>query len=487
MALPATRVLIGKYTDPVTGEPLAGSVILSPFPAVWTDTAGNQLMLTSETIELDNNGEFSQAVVRTDAPNVLPTTGKLWRFTEQIRDNTDHGTRRTPAPSRTFYFEVNDGGGDPLDITDVAPTSPGNIPPAGAAGGDLTGTYPNPSLANTPLARTHLGLGNSATRNVGDELGAVADGETTIGAMSTGVMRGGEISVNGSNPAAIDLTAMEGYIVDEVTNPANPVVTRVTTAAQTIALDAGGLARAVTWWVVDSTGQVLQQANKPDAVQRRTHIFLGATGQTGGVIGIDQTLPVILPQLNNQLVDLMEALGPFSVSGNDISPNGTDLRIKTNGGRLFSRAFNHFASGVLTREPHLATTAAQSPGSFLLTTQSATVATGQITVLDVANYDNGGVITAVGGGAGRATIFRVFAVPVNDPAFQLVVQYGQQIFNSLTDARAAIGSTTSFVLNPNFVGTTAALVGWIAVTRTATNLADPTQASFVKASKFATP
>jgi len=67
----------------------------------------------------------------------------------------------------------------------------------------------------------------------------------------------------------------------------------------------------------------------------------------------------------------------------------------------------------------------------------------------------------------------------------MLVQYGQTVYSSLTAARDAINAGTGFV--PTQASATGTLIGWIAVTRTATNLSDPTQAVFVNAGKFATP
>lgn len=306
--------------------------------------------------------------------------------------------------------------------------------------------------------------------------------------LSTGIASGGEISANASNPSAVDIAALDGYIVDFIAgDQSRPVVTRVKAPSQTVPMDAGALARAVTYWLMDSAGNVIQQAARPGPEQRRTHLMLGVTGHTGGVIGVDQTIPVILADPANQLADLMDALGAFSISGNVISPNGANLQINQTAGRMFSRGFNHFTSGVLTRNPHISDTVAQTPASFIQITRSTVLAPSLTSTLDVANYDNAGVVAPVGGGAGSAQIIRVYCFANNLPPFQLVVQYGQTVHSSLSAALDRVGKSTSFIPNPTFNIGQGALVAYIAVTRSATNLSDPAQAVFVPAGKFAAP
>jgi class 3 adenylate cyclase len=63
-------------------------------------------------------------------------------------------------------------------------------------------------------------------------------------------------------------------------------------------------------------------------------------------------------------------------------------------------------------------------------------------------YDVAGVITAVPGGSGTSTIQRVWAVPLNTTANQIVIQYGQTAYSTLDAAIAAVGSS-SYVHNPD--------------------------------------
>lgn len=302
--------------------------------------------------------------------------------------------------------------------------------------------------------------------------------------LSTGIASGGELNANLLNPSALDITAMDGYIVDYLAGTqAEPVITRVKTPAQTVALDAGALARTVTWWLIDSGGNVIQQAAKPDAAQRRTHIMLGVTAQVGGAIIVDQSLPVILGQQAGQFVDLAESLGSFSISGNVIAPNGANLMINQTSGELFARAFGHSINGVQTDSPHIVTTQAQTPADFIRITQTTTTAPALTNILDVANYDVAGVVTPIGGGVNRSSVHRVYLFPNNDPQRQIIIHYGQTAYANLDAAQTAIG-TEPFIENPAFIQGGGTLVGFIAATRTATDLSDTTQARFIRAAKF---
>lgn len=372
----------------------------------------------------------------------------------------------------------------PIDSNVLAPlwadaggTIPLPNPTVTDAGGNLT------FWAETGAYWLHL---DSETFQIA--VGAPPDlnvAEIAAATISTGITAGGALAVNAGDPAALDIAPLTGYVTDMISDPFNPTITRVVYPGGTVAMDAGSLARTATAWLMDENQVITQQATAPTNSQRRTHIFLGATAQVGGIIIVDQSLPDILQQPANQFSDLLSALGAFSITGNRITPNGVNLQINQAAGRLWSQAFNHFAGAVQTNDPHVSTTTAQTPASFRYTTRSSLVFGPLTSNIDVANYDVGGVITPVGGGANSSTIHRIYMFPNNSPTEQIVIQYGQTVYSSLANAVAAIGAGT-FVPHPLLLEA-GALVAYVAATRTATDLSNTAQAIIVTAGKFATP
>ena len=298
-------------------------------------------------------------------------------------------------------------------------------------------------------------------------------------ALSTGTMSGGGFTPNG---ASIDVQETVGYVVDYTTDSFRPVLARVDVPAQTVALDAGSLARTVTWWLISATGTFVQQGPPPIEAQRRTHIVLGFSVLSGGVVAFTKPVPVIMPQPANQVADLMDGLGTFITSGNLFTPNGVNLMLDTSGGTLFSRSFGFEFT---PQTPHLAPTAAQTPAQFRIATQTTTVFPPPGTLVDAANYDVGGVVTPVPGGANASTLQRIFVFAQANAPDQILIQYGQAVHASLSAAVSAAGMG-GFVVNPQ-LGSTGALAAYLAVTKSAVNLSDPTQAVIIPAAKFARP
>ena len=303
--------------------------------------------------------------------------------------------------------------------------------------------------------------------------------------LSSGIAAGGDISVNAGSPSAIDISPFIGYITDFTADPFNPSITRIDFPGVVgLEMDAGALGRTVTSWLMD-VNQVITQVPSPTTnEQRRTHIRIGLTAQVGGVITIDQSLPIIMQQPANQLSDLMVSLGPFNVNGNAITPNGVSLMVNQSAGNVFSQAFNHFVGPVQTNNPHVSPTAAQTPAQYRYTTSTSTTFGVLRNTIDVANYAPGGVITPIGGGVGTSTIHRVYLFAANNAADQLIIQYGSNTYSSLANAVAAIGAGT---FTPNPMLSDSALIAYIAATRVATDLSNPGQATIVLAGKFPTP
>lgn len=304
--------------------------------------------------------------------------------------------------------------------------------------------------------------------------------------LSTGTASGGELDI--ATPTSITINALVGYVADvNALTSIVPTLMKVDEPTQTVALDAGSLARSITWWLMDSAGNVIQQGAAPTPVQRRMNLVLGVSlFDTGlGQLVEVQTLPVLLGQPANQFADLADSMGPFSLSGNILTPNGPTLGLNKSAGTLFSRSASHFVSGTLTDNPNVAVSPAQLPVTLRRILQTSTIPTPPpVATIDPTQYDVGGVLTPVGGTATASTILRVWLFATNVSTAQIAVQYGQATYGSLL---AAVNNVGNEIFTPAPVTAVGALIGYIAVIRTATNLSDPTQAVFVRAGKFSTP
>jgi hypothetical protein len=307
--------------------------------------------------------------------------------------------------------------------------------------------------------------------------------------LSTGIAAGGDISPAPGSPPAVTIAALTGYIVDNVSEvDVAPTITRVDYPGGTVLLDAGALARTITYWVMDGAQNVIQQAARPTPQQYRESLVLGLSvfDTAASVVLETQTLPTILPQLANAHVDLADSLGPFSIDGNLIRPNGANLRLDKTAGTMFSRAAGYVSGGVVTDNPNIIMSPALTGAAFRRILQTASFPTPPaVLTVDPANYDVGGVLTPVPGGPSVSTVQRVYLFAADTPSLRIAVQYGQALYATPEDAARAVSSGTAFVAAP--VTRVGALIGYLALTRTCTDLSDPTQCTFVYAGKFATP
>ena len=242
---PVTTITVtGKFCDP-EGDPVSGVVTFTPTNPL-TDISG-ELIITGAPIvcPLDGTGSFTQALACTDDPVLAPvpflyavifaipyTTESPFTITlpRSLGSTVDiSALAPIPAPATPtagIYVSSVNGQSGSVTVTEIdgvtvtgtpvvgqvltatSPTAadwfePTSGPPSGAAGGVLSGAYPDPGFATTPLPESG-----------GAMAGWLAPAVVTLTFAAS-------IAVNAAagNVFAVTLTASTGTLA----NPASPV------------------------------------------------------------------------------------------------------------------------------------------------------------------------------------------------------------------------------------------------------------------------
>jgi hypothetical protein len=290
--------------------------------------------------------------------------------------------------------------------------------------------------------------------------------------LTTGLLSGGILSINGSDHTKFDLTAFEGIVVNN-TNPASPVVTRITKSSQTGLSDTHIATGTTTYVMYDSSGNLVLTNTYPDEDTRRTYIVIGWLDHPGNTsITLAQTEPYSVREVMGQMNDFFENFGAFNVIGNEYYPN-SNLTIYRTVGTTFDNNSNYYIDPT---DPHTLDTPLENPVSFTYYYQSSpdnwindNTPTTQI---DSNFYDSGTGLVGVTASYWTIQLLAWYPLGGNND-----IQYGQKQYATYAAASADLRGRIK--INP--YNQYDILRGWLIVKQGAIDLSDSNQAVFVTA------
>lgn len=294
---------------------------------------------------------------------------------------------------------------------------------------------------------------------------------------TTGVIYGGEVTRSLINPTThFNVAAGVGRIVNHSTYPST-VVNIAWDALNEVAATANNT--GVFTRIEILSNATLSQTNVPQTdSDRQSKIQLGILiHEVGGVITNAFSAPN--PEYNHtgEVRDLAEAIGTIVTSGLVFTANGANLKLNRSQGSayVYGRAY-----GTNKNFPSNVTQGTASPVSFYYNYRNGSGGfTSSALTTDIAPnvYDNGtGTLAAVSNN--KYTIQYIYYYPEHDNTF---IMYGQNLYDSVAEAKAAIGSEVVSHTPRLF---RAALRAYLIVKGATTSLSVTADAVFIAGSKI---
>lgn len=299
------------------------------------------------------------------------------------------------------------------------------------------------------------------------------------GAASTGIVSGGLVSIN-VDPTKFDITAGEGWIIDNYTDPSNPVAKHITWGVLSANLTTNIATSAISFVSVDISGNIVQRTGTFTQALKRQEILLGVLVHPSNIV-ISSTVNSPVPAYGASLVasDIGSVIGPsLNVSGNVISAGGANLRISKSAGSTFSIGSNY---GVDKSQPNITTDAEQALATFTKLYRDGSGAYSPIpssTEIDPNFYDNGsGTLAPVP--AGEYQIKRVYFANSDN---SINILYGHSTYKTIAEASSALFIDNTDT-NPSGMDSTS-LRAFLIVKESTTNLQTEANAKFIELSGF---
>jgi hypothetical protein len=291
---------------------------------------------------------------------------------------------------------------------------------------------------------------------------------------STGIFEFSGLSISTPSGTTFNVAPVQGWIIDNVTEPANPAIQLIIYPGSTGNTALYVSSATETYILLTSGLTITQQTTFPTPQQRRQNLYLGKFGHANRQYLInafnepDSSLSPV-----SQLRDMFT---PIRLINGGVYPsaNGNSLTFNTSGGVLYGLGLGYITNKL---DPNSLSVSGTSPCTFQYRTQTGGTAS-NTTLITPGVYDNNGVVTAVGGGSNSSTNQRIYLVQNG----QFRLQYGQQVYGSLAAAIEA-SQNEAFTTFSNFRDN-AILIGILSVNKNATNLSNTTQARFLLTSKF---